>query len=129
MEKNILTFLVLFILLSSGPSIALSSKTAGFASFRELYDNFLEYDKQKRGLDYNYGEVTEYLGYVNASASWFSFMVKITYNTEAYPDRVSIGQLGQIYGKYLEQNPEHHHFEARDCFINAMTEAFPLPKN
>ena len=124
MKKNILAFLAFTLSLTLGQSSALG--TQGFVSCGDVYSNFLEFDKDQRGVKAKTYNADIYLGYVSASASWYTYVVDIGKKKTAFPKSVKIGQIAAVFGKYLKENPEVHHHEGRRCFMKAMAKAFPF---
>jgi len=92
---------------------------ATYYSGADLVNMWREYKKSEAGLEYSLFKNACYIGYVAGVADacdeiFFSI-----------PKNVTLGQLCEIVGKWLDDNPSLWNYSANSLVIKAISTAFP----
>ena len=104
--------------------IVLFSEANGqFKSGNELYQYYLKYKAVKVEGAFESGF---FMGYCTAVAD---ILDKIIFDIPTGETGVTIGQVVDIFGKYLENHPELRHLSASKLCADALKEAFPKKKD
>ena len=93
----------------------------------ELYDMYKAYDKSANhgGENVSSWEVGYYLGYVDAmGGAFYTYNILnhnfIDTNINVPWDKLSKGQVCDMFGKYLENNPDIRHKPGSELFLNCL---------
>ncbi len=99
-----------------------SSAHAEFKSGNGLLSSWREYSKATLGQPYSANDDGFYTGYVaGVCDSKMHILFEI-------PEGATIGQACDVVGRWLDRHPEEWNKPAEQLVINALKEAFPLPK-
>lgn len=118
-RKSILALVILLVLVFMQGQ----AEGGGFWSGNDLVERMREWDKEEAGVKgVSYADAGIYVGYV---AGVFDALGGIMWKSQ---DNVTIGQTCSIVSKYLKNHPEMWNKPAVNLIVDALKEAFPLPK-
>ena len=88
-----------------------------------------EYDRGIAGAEgVNWSDAGRYMGYIIGVYDALSQAEELLGVAWSNPDKVTAGQACTIVSKYLKKHPERWNEWAVTLVIDALKEAFPLPK-
>lgn len=119
MKKNIILFTIICVLLLS-VNVVYSQKlnvdTETGNDVYRLYQSYKEVNRGKVNNDIVWAENLEYITYVKGM---YNMMLYYEKETNA-PKTFETKQICDIFGKYLENNPEERSFYSTDLFIESL---------
>jgi len=106
--------------------IVLFSEVYGqFMTGNKIYENYLARKKEvKTNLDFS--NAAFFLGFTAAVADCFN---SLFFDLPSGETGVTVGQIADVFGKYLENHPELRHLPAVELCKEALREAFPKRKD
>lgn len=99
-----------------------AKSTFTFIDGNKLYADMLEDEKIEHGFEGSLYKSGEYTGYIIGVAD---STIGVDW---CAPENIKVNQIRKVVAKFLEDNPDKHHFTASSLVIGALHESFPCKK-